>query len=161
MQVFKGHGVELPPGEFGIPPADPNNPGPAGKGRWGAAAGLSLAAPKPKVGHGKATVAGGMVYVTAVGPLDPETGFVVNGGIKEHTRQVMSNLKTLLEGVGSSLDKIVWTSWSLREPSEFDAFNEEFVRWFPGDAPGGQATLLPPSHRRAGFRVSLGVIAEA
>jgi pilus assembly protein CpaF len=161
MDVFKAQSVEMPAGEFGIPPADPDNPGPAGKGRWGLGAGLGLAASKPRVGRGRATVAGGMVYVTAVGPLDLASGFVVNGGIKEHTRQVMANLKTLLEGAGSSLDKVVWVSWSLREPSEFDDFNDEFVRWFPGDAPGGQATLLPLSHRRAGFRVSLGVIAQA
>jgi pilus assembly protein CpaF len=161
MDVFKAHGVEMPPGEFGIPPADPKNPGPPGKGRWGAGAGLGLAASKPKVGKGRATVAGGMAYVTAVGPLDPASGMVVNGGIKEHARQVMTNLKTLLESVGSSLEKVVWVSWSLREPSEFDDFNEEFLRWFSGDAPGGQGTLLPLSHRRAGFRVSIAVIAEA
>ncbi len=161
MQVFKAHGVELPPGDFGIPPADPNNPGPPGKGRWGAAAGLAIEQPKPKVGHGRAVPAGGMVYVSAVGPIDPATGYVVQGGIKEHTRQVMANLKALLEASGSSLDRIVWASWSLREPTEFDDFNEEWLRWFPGDAPGGQGTLMPASHRRAGFRVSLGVIAQA
>ena len=161
MQVFKAHGVQLPRGEFGIPPADPKNPGPPGKGRWGAAAGLAIQAAKPKVGHGRAVAAGGMVYVSAVGPIDPATGYVVNGGIKEHARQVMANLKALLEGAGSSLDRIVWASWSLREPSEFDDFNEEWLRWFPGDAPGGQGTLMPASHRRAGFRLSLGVIAEA
>jgi pilus assembly protein CpaF len=161
MQVFKAHAVELPPGDFGIPPADPNNPGPAGKGRWGAAAGLGIQATKPKVGRGRVVKAAGMVYASAVGPIDPATGFVVNGGIKEHSRQVMTNLKALLEGAGSSLDKIVWASWSLREPSEFDEFNEEWLRSFPDDAPGGQGTLMPLSHRRAGFRVSLGVIAEA
>ena len=53
----------------------------------------------------------------------------------------------------------MWANWSLREPSEFDAFYEEWLRWFPGDAPMGQETLMPLSHRRAGFRVSLGVIA--
>ena len=55
----------------------------------------------------------------------------------------------------------MWANWSLREPSEFDAFYEEWLRWFPDEAPVGQGTLLPLSHRRAGFRVSLGVIAAA
>ena len=73
----------------------------------------------------------------------------------------MANLKAQLEAAGSSLDKIAWANWALREPVEFDLFNEEWLRWFPGDGPVGQGTLLPPSHRRAGFRVSLGVIAEA
>jgi hypothetical protein len=35
------------------------------------------------------------------------------------------------------------------------------VRWFPGDAPVGQGTVMPPQQRRAGFRISIGVIAEA
>jgi pilus assembly protein CpaF len=34
MNVFKASGIELPPGDFGIPPEDPANPTPAGKGRW-------------------------------------------------------------------------------------------------------------------------------
>ena len=73
----------------------------------------------------------------------------------------MTNLKAKLEAAGSSLDKVVWANWSLRDPTEFDGFNEEWVRWFPGDAPIGQGTLMPPLQRRAGFRVSIGVIAEA
>ncbi|MES2210050.1 MAG: RidA family protein [Chloroflexota bacterium] len=110
---------------------------------------------------GRAVTAGGMVYVSSVGPIDPETGRVVTGDIKQQTRQCLRNLTAKLESAGSSLDKVVWANWSLREPSEFDIFNEEWVRWFPGDSPVGQGTLMPPSHRRAGFRVSLGVIAEA
>jgi hypothetical protein len=66
-----------------------------------------------------------------------------------------------LEAEGSSLDKVVWANWSLRDATEFDTFYEEWVRWFPGDSPVGQGTLMPPLQRRAGFRVSLGVIAEA
>ena len=43
----------------------------------------------PPVGHGRAAKAGGMVYVSSIGPVDPETGQVVNGGIKEQTRQCL------------------------------------------------------------------------
>ncbi|MEO7665929.1 MAG: RidA family protein [Dehalococcoidia bacterium] len=113
------------------------------------------------MGHGRAVVAGGMIYVSSVGPVDPESGLTVNGDIQLQTRQCLENLKFKLEGVGSSLDKVVWANWALREPSDFDEFNEEWARWFPGDSPVGQSTLLPPSHRRAGFRISIGAIAEA
>ena len=162
MGVFAANGIELPPGEFGIPPEDPSKPTRAGKGRWtvgGTTQGAD--AIQPGFGQGRAVKAGGMVYVTSVGPVDLETGQVVRGGIKEHTRQCLSNLKTKLEAAGSSLDKVVWANWALREPSEFDPFNEEWVRWFPVDSPVGQGTLMPPSHRRAGFRISIGAIAEA
>ena len=77
-------------------------------------------------------------------------------GLLNHT-----NLKERLEASGSSLDKVVWANWSLRDPTEFDAFNKEWVRWFPGDGPIGQSTLMPPLQRRVGFRVTIGVIAQA
>jgi enamine deaminase RidA (YjgF/YER057c/UK114 family) len=73
----------------------------------------------------------------------------------------MSNLKATLEEQGSSLDKVVWANWSLYDRAEFDTFYEEWLSCFPGVAPVGQGTLMPPPERRAGFRVSIGVIAEA
>jgi pilus assembly protein CpaF len=162
MGVFKANGVELPPGDFGIPAEDPAKPTPAGKGRWmDGTSSLALANRRLNFGLGKVVKAGGMLYVSAIGPVDPVSGLVVNGGIKEQTRQAMTNLKAQLEAAGSSLDKVAWANWAIKEPGEFDLFNEEWLRWFPGDGPVGQGTLLPPSHRRAGFRVSLGVIAEA
>jgi pilus assembly protein CpaF len=162
MGAFKANGVELPPGEFGIPPEDPSKPMRPRKSRWiGGVTGDAAGTFRSSVGIGKAVKAGGMVYVSAIGPLNPDTGQMVNGSIKEHTRQCVANLKAMLEGEGSSLEKIVWANWSLREPSELETFSEEWLKWFPGDAPLGQGTLMPLSHRRAGFRVSLGAIAEA
>ena len=164
MSRFKAYGIDLPPGEFGIPPDDPARPGQARQGKGRHAVGQPLPPPpvaSPSIGYGRAVVAGGMVYVSSMGPVDPETGQVVGGAIEEQTRQCLSNLKARLEAAGSSLDKVVWANWALREPAEFDAFNEEWVRWFPGDAPVGQSTLMPPLQRRAGFRISVGVIAEA
>jgi pilus assembly protein CpaF len=164
MGRFRANGVELPAGEFGIPPEDPSNPDHTRhvKGRW-VTGDASVGAPVPKLptGIGRAVVAGGMVYVSAIGPVHPDSGLVVSSEIREQTRQCLRNLKAKLEAHGSSLDKVVWANWSLREAGEFDTFNEEWNRWFPGDAPVGQGTLMPLLQRRAGFRVSIGVIAEA
>jgi pilus assembly protein CpaF len=162
MGVFAANGVPMPPGAFGIPAEDPAKPTPPGKGRWlDGTSSQGVPTIKPGFGLGRLVKAGGMLYVSAIGPVNPETGFVVTGGIKEQTRQCLANLKAMLEANGSSLDKMAWANWALREPGEFDTFNEEWLRWFPGDGPVGQGTLLPPSHRRAGFRVSLGAIAES
>jgi pilus assembly protein CpaF len=164
MGAFKANGVELPPGEFGIPAADPSRRGSThrGKGRWidGASA-LPAEEVRPTVGLGRAVAAGGMVYISSVGPVDLDTGMVVSGAIKEQARQCLANLKAKLEAAGSSLEKVVWANWSLRDPKEFDAFNEEWIRWFTADAPIGQETMMPQLQRRAGFRISIGVIAEA
>jgi pilus assembly protein CpaF len=163
MAQFRKNGIALPPGEFGVPPEDPDKPDRSLKSRLntGDANTLDSIAKVLGVGQGKTVKAGGMVYVSGIGPVDPESGQLVNGAIKDQTRQSLANLKAQLEAAGTSLDKVVWANWALRDASEFDVFNEEWVRWFPGDAPIGQLTMLPALQRRAGFRVSLGVIAEA
>ena len=161
MGAFKAQGVEMPAGEFGIPPEDPTKPRLKGKGRWATMGGNAGVAARLEMGLGKVVNAGGMVYVTAIGPVDPANGQLVNGTIKEQTRQCLANLKAKLEETGSSLDKIVWANWSLREPGELESFNEEWQKWFPGDGPVGQGTIMPLTYRRAGFRVALGAIAQA
>jgi pilus assembly protein CpaF len=164
MPQFRKSGISLPPGEFGIPPEDPAHPDRSLKARMttgDAAAAAASIAVALEVGRGRTVKAGGMVYVSGVGPVDPESAHIVTGGIKDQTRQCLGNLKAQLEAAGTSLDKVVWANWALRDSTEFDTFNDEWNRWFPGDAPVGQLTVLPPQQRRAGFRVSVGVIAEA
>lgn len=168
MGKFRANDIELPPDEFGIPPVDPSQAAQArpGKGRWVAGEAVAQAvaqadAVRPSIGYGRAVRAGGMIYVSSLGPIDLVTGQVTSSAIKAQTAQCLDNLKTRLEAEGSSLDKVVWANWSLRDPEEFDAFNREWARWFPGDSPIGQGTLMPAQQRRAGFRVSIGVIAQA
>ncbi len=162
MPRFQARGIPLPPGDCGIPPEDPKNPTRPGKRRWivGEAPPLPEAA-RLVVGLGRAVKAGGMIYIGTIGPVDPATGRAVAGGIKEHARQCLLNLQAKLEAEGSSLEKVVWANWSLRDPGDFETFNEEWVRWFPGDTPVGQGTLMPSLQRRAGFLISIGVVAQA
>jgi enamine deaminase RidA (YjgF/YER057c/UK114 family) len=162
MAQFAKAGVTLPDDEFGIPAEKDLPPGAVKppKGRWGGDAARALISALP-LGFGRAVKAGGMVYISAIGPVHPETGLVVAQGMKEQTRQCLENLQAKLESAGTSVDKIVWANWSLRDPGDFDTFNEEWVKVFPGDPPVGQSTLMTPLQRRAGFRIALGVIAEA
>jgi pilus assembly protein CpaF len=161
MRKFTESGIRLPPGEFGIPAEDPTRPARARYGKARFSGGEVSQTLDPSIAFGRATRAGGMIYVSEMGPVDPDTGQLVAGGIREQTSQCLRNLKERLDAEGSSLDKVVWANWSLRDTSEFDAFNKEWVKWFRGAAPIGQGTLMPPLQRRAGFRISIGVIAEA
>jgi enamine deaminase RidA (YjgF/YER057c/UK114 family) len=161
MDAFRLRGVALPPGEFGIPPADPSRPPVArGKSRWAMGdTAAAQGAAHSRVGLGRSVVAGGMAWVSAVGPVDPESGECRSADIRKQTRQCLENVSRRLTTLGSSFDRVVWATWSLREPSDFDAFYEEWLRWTDGQEPVGQSTLMPLSQRRAGFRVSVGVIA--
>ncbi len=159
MGQFKRAGVELPEGEFGIPPEDPENPIRPLKSRFGARMTTHAEFTPVPTNDGRAIVAGGMVYVSSIGPIDHDTGQVLSGSIKDQTRRCMTNLSEKLDSVGSSLEKVVWANWSLKDPTDFDEFQDEWVRWFPADAPLGQMTIMPPLQRRAGYGISLGVIA--
>lgn len=163
MPKFASSGITLPPGDFGIPPEDPAHPVKTriGKGRSiGIDQGVERQHRRLDFGLGRVHRAGGMVYVSSVGPVLPETGRLAGDSITVQAKQCMANLKAILEREGSSLDKVVWANWALRDTGEFEEFSEEWVKWFPADVPVGQGTILPPAHRRVGFRISLGVIAE-
>ena len=159
MKKFKEFGIVLPPGEFGIPPDESGQPRRARKARF--SSGESLEPLSAAVAFGRTAKAGGMVYISSMGPVDPDTGMIVGGGIKEQTDQCLMNIRAKLTEEGSSLEKVVWANWALRDASEFDLFNKQWAHWFPVYAPVGQGTLMAPLQRRAGFRVSIGVIAEA
>jgi pilus assembly protein CpaF len=161
MAQFQRQGVELPEGEYGIPPEDPKKPTRTMKGRFGLKDAAVADANVLDMALADPIKAGGMLYLSTIGPIDPETRQVVTGGIKEQTRQCLTNLKHKLEESGSSLDRIVWANWSLKEPADFELFNEEWLRWFPERPPMGQSTIMPQFQRRAGFRISIGVIAQA
>jgi 2-iminobutanoate/2-iminopropanoate deaminase len=64
-------------------------------------------APKAIGPYVQAIKANGLVYTAGQIPLDPKTGNFVEGGIAEQTRQVLENLKSVLEAAGSSLDRVV------------------------------------------------------
>jgi 2-iminobutanoate/2-iminopropanoate deaminase len=112
-------------------------------------------------GYPQPVSAGGMVYLSGVGPVDPESGRIVGETIQAQTRQLMENLKTLLERAGASLGSIVWATWGLRSMSEYDGFLEEWNRWMPEDAPGRHGTLVPVPQRQGEFRISVSVIAQS
>jgi pilus assembly protein CpaF len=163
MSVFKASGIQLPPGDFGIPAEDQvvrKGPMPKPKGRWATEGSEAADALRPRLAISEPVAAGGMVYISSMGPVDPKTGQIVVGGIKDQSRQCLANLKAQLEKAGSSFDKVVWATWALRDASEYNAFAEEWSH-VVGKVPFGQGGLMPTPERRLGFRISIGVIASA
>ncbi len=82
--------------------------------------------------YSQAVKVNGMVFTSGQIALDPETGAVVEGGIKEQTTRICENLKAVLTAAGSSLEKVVKTTCFLAEMSDFAAFNEVYGSYFSG-----------------------------
>ena len=102
--------------------------------------------------------AGRTVYVSGQVPLDPRTGKLVPGGIKEQTEQVFANLKDVLQTAGISLHHVVKATVFMTDLGEFGAMNEVYARHMPAPHPARstvQVAALP-----LGARVEIEVIAE-
>ena len=85
--------------------------------------------------YSQAIVANGLVFCSGQGGLDPKTGKLVDGGIQAQTTQVLTNLRSVLEAAGSSLDNVVKTTVFLKDMSDFAAMNQTYASFFPGTPP--------------------------
>ena len=80
--------------------------------------------------YSQAIDCGSFLVTSGQVPFDPKTGEFVPGGIQEQTRQVLTNLKAILEAAGSGFDKVVKTTCFLADIADFAAFNEVYARYF-------------------------------
>lgn len=80
--------------------------------------------------YSQAVVVNGALYTSGQIPINPETGQVVEGGIKEQTLQVMKNLQALLEEAGTSTENVFKTTCFLYNMGDFAAFNEVYSEFF-------------------------------
>ncbi|CAO3687280.1 unnamed protein product [Rhizopus microsporus] len=83
-----------------------------------------------------------LVYTSGQIALDPATGDIVKGGIKEQTEQVLKNLETVLKASGSSLDKVVKTTVFLKDMNDFVAMNEVYGHFFSSHKPARSAVQV-------------------
>lgn len=67
----------------------------------------------------QAVVVNGILYTSGQIPLDPATGIVVEGDIKEQTLQVMKNLQAILEEANSSFEQVFKTTCFLSNMEHF------------------------------------------
>ncbi|MCL5997015.1 MAG: Rid family detoxifying hydrolase [Chloroflexi bacterium] len=83
---------------------------------------------------------GDLVFTAGQVAIDPATGQAVPGDIKVQTKQVIENLKLVLQAAGTSLENSVKATVYLRNWEDFDAFNEVYHTYFPTDPPGRTTT---------------------
>jgi 2-iminobutanoate/2-iminopropanoate deaminase len=80
-----------------------------------------------------------LVFCSGQIPLTPQ-GSLVEGGIAEQTRQVLTNMRKLLAAAGSSLEQVVKTTVFLADMNEFSAMNEVYAEFFH-TAPPARSTV--------------------
>ena len=85
--------------------------------------------------YSQAVKLGNMIYTSGMIPLVPETMQIVEGGVQQQTRQVLENLKVLLESAGSGLENIIKTTVFIKDMNEFPRINEVYAEYFISKQP--------------------------
>jgi 2-iminobutanoate/2-iminopropanoate deaminase len=83
--------------------------------------------------YSQAIEIGEMIYTSGQVALDPKTGQIVEGGIREQTVRVLENLKAVLAAVRSDLQKVVKTTVYLKNMSDFAQMNEIYATYLAKD----------------------------
>ena len=96
--------------------------------------------------YSQAVVDGDRVYLSGQIPLDPSTGKLVAGDIVAQTRQVLDNIRAVLEAAGSRLDLVSKSTVFVTDLRDFALINQTYATYFPASPPARstvQVAALP------------------
>ncbi len=103
-------------------------------------------APQAVGPYSLAVRAGGMVFLSGQVGLNPSTGKLIGASIEEQTEQALSNLKTVLEGVGLSFADVIKSTIFLTDLGNFQKVNTIYGTALGGHKPARstiQVSALP------------------
>lgn len=89
---------------------------------------------------------GNFLFTSGQIGLDPATAKLVEGGVSAEARQALTNLKTLIDAGGSSLDRVVKTTLFLKDINDFATVNAIYAEYFANEPPARstvQVSALP------------------
>jgi len=110
--------------------------------------------------YSQAVAAAGFVFLSGQIPLDATSGEMVGGDdVEAQARQVMRNLKAVLEAAGSGFAKVVKTTIYLTDLGDFAAVNKIYGSFFEGIEPPARATIQVSALPR-GAKVEIDAIAR-
>ena len=102
---------------------------------------LTDKAPEPIGPYNQAINFDNTIFVSGQIPLNPETGSLVDSGIRDETNQVMENLKEILHEANFKMNDIVKTSIFLKSMDNFGEVNEEYGKYFENIIPPARETV--------------------
>jgi 2-iminobutanoate/2-iminopropanoate deaminase len=100
------------------------------------------AAGDPVGPYSQAVKAGDWIFVSAEKGVDPLTGQIVKGGIREQTTQALRNVEAILNVAGSALVDVVRCVVYMSDTDDFAAMNEAYAEFFPEDPPARSTVIV-------------------
>lgn len=92
--------------------------------------------------YSQAIEANGFIFASGQLPIVPSTGTFVEGGVKEQTRQSLTNARAILLSAGSDMSKVVKTTVFLSDMADFADMNEVYAEFFTPPFPARSAVAV-------------------
>lgn len=92
--------------------------------------------------YSQAIEVNGFVFASGQIPIDPATGEMVAGGVKEQTRQALTNASEVMKAAGLDLSHVVKTTVFLADMNDFGAMNEVYATFFSAPFPARSAVAV-------------------
>ena len=108
--------------------------------------------------YSQAIRVGNLLYTSGQIPIDPATGTFVEGGIKEQTRQSLTNVKSILEEAGAKMSDVVKTTVFMADMQDFADMNAVYAEFFTEPYPARSAVAVKTLPK--GALVEIEVVAE-
>ena len=89
--------------------------------------------------YSQAVETAGTLYISGQIPLEPGTGNIVTGGIREQTEQVLKNIGAILKEAGYGFEHVVKSTCLLSDMANFKAMNEIYAKYYPSEQPARAA----------------------
>lgn len=92
--------------------------------------------------YSQAIQVGNLIYTSGQIPIDPATGNFVEGGIKEQTRQSLTNIQAILEEAGLTMGNVVKTTVFMADMADFADMNSVYAEFFSEQYPARSAVAV-------------------
>lgn len=112
-----------------------------------------------KGGHySPGVVSRGMLYISGQLPFDRETGKIVSGGIREHTRAALHNVDQILEEAGLGKESVVLCRVYIPDVCLWDDVNSVYAAFFGAHKPA--RVIVPTRELHHGALIEIEAVAE-
>lgn len=107
--------------------------------------------------YSPAVICGDTVFFSSMGPMDPKTSKITSLDFEDQMRQVLDNIRLLLEEMGLSLAHVVKVNWYMPDLRHLAKGNELYAQYFGEDPPA--RTTIQVAGLPTGVQVELEVVA--
>lgn len=116
---------------------------------------VTAGAPGPIGPYSQAVLVNDTLYIAGQVCIEPKTGMLKNKDVQEETRQVMQNLKAILEAAGMNFNNVVKTSIFLTDMNKFVAVNEVYGKYFEKDFPARETVQVAALPKFVNVEISM------